>query len=128
MDQTMVLIKGMRFEIFNVGRPLSRLNSQPRPAEFKQKIRNVQYTQHRASGSPVLCPVPKAALRLCNDLVDRYTIYAPIHHENEMWVSNTHQLQPRECSFSFSISFPIVTLSCKSRIPFGCCSKKLITT
>lgn len=31
-------------------------------------------------------------------------------------------------SLSFSISFPIVTLSLKSRNPLGCCLKKLRTT
>lgn len=32
------------------------------------------------------------------------------------------------CSLSFSISLPTVILSCRSRYPFGCCSKKLRTT
>lgn len=34
----------------------------------------------------------------------------------------------RVCSLSFSISLPTVMLSCMSRNPFGCCSKKLRTT
>jgi hypothetical protein len=33
----------------------------------------------------------------------------------------------RVCSFNFSISLPTVILSCMSRKPFGCCSKKLRT-